>query len=158
MTCLAALSPSSNVQAQSAPGGERAGNADADAVIGRRQIVLALAVALAGFGNASGLVDAEIADHVARPAAPVARAREPLFGGEHAVAAARGGVAAEIGLVAEQAEAVLHFPFDAQIAGRRRQDVGRRGGRKLGAIAPTPARRKAAPAGPPREPRKDTFA
>ena len=109
---------------------QRADNADADAMVRRRHEILALAVALAGFRNLSGLVDAEIADHVACPAAPVGRARQPLLGREHAVAARCRRVAAEIGLVTEQAETVLYFPFDAQIARHRDQRFGGRGGGK----------------------------
>ena len=47
-------------------------SADADAVVARAEIVFALAVALAGFEQPAGAVDAEALDHVARPAAAVA--------------------------------------------------------------------------------------
>ncbi len=83
-------------------------------MIRRRQIRLALAVALAGFGQPPRAVDAEAVDHLARPAAAVAALLQPRFGGQDAVAAIRLLMALEIGFVAEQAEAVLHLPVDAQ--------------------------------------------
>ena len=93
------------------------------------EVIFLLAVAQAAFRQPSGLVDAEIVDHVARPAAAVAGARQTLLGGEDAVAAMGGGVAAEIGLVAEQPEAIAHFPLDPdRTAARSRR---RTGGRQL---------------------------
>src|SRR6266852_1956172 len=84
-----------------------------DAVVARRQIAFALAVALAEFEQLAGTVHAQPLDRVARPAAAVAVARQPALGREHALAAMRGNVPLEIGLVAEQAEAVLDLPLDA---------------------------------------------
>ena len=80
-------------------------------------------------------IDAQVLDHVLGPAAAVGVAREPLLGGEHAVAAVGRHMALEIGLVAEQAEAVLHLPVDRELAaGRlsrgRRVEIGRAGGRR----------------------------
>ena len=90
------------------------------------QIIFLLAVAQAAFRQPPGLVDAQIVDHVARPAAAVGGARQPLFGGENAVAAMGGDVAAEIGLVAEQPKAVAHLPFDPD---RTAASARRAGGR-----------------------------
>ena len=47
---------------------------------------------------------------------PSLAAREPLLGGEHAVAGMGGDMALEIRFVAEQAEAVLDLPDDAKLA------------------------------------------
>src|SRR5262249_8658327 len=117
------------------------GEGDADAVIARRQIAFALAVALAEFQQPAGTVDAQPFDRVARPAATVALARQALLGREHATAARRGNVTLEIGLAAEQAESVLHLPPDvwcgagcglrmdsvsAQVENRRRKPTTRR--------------------------------
>ena len=86
------------------------------------EIGFALAVALAEFQQPAAAVDAQPLDRVARPAAAVARGRQPLLGRQHAVGAGF-DVAAEVGLAAEQAEAVLHLPFDP---GRRRARRGQR--------------------------------
>ena len=79
------------------------------------EIDLALAVALADFHQPAGAVDAQALDRVARPAAAVALDREPLLGAEHAVVAPGRDMALEIGLAAEQAEAVLDLPLDARL-------------------------------------------
>src|SRR5262245_65647752 len=83
-------------------------------MLARRQIVLAHAVAVADLGQPAGTIDAEPLDRVARPAAAVAVDREPALGTEHAIPAIGGDLALEIGLAAEQAEAVLDLPLDAQ--------------------------------------------
>ena len=82
-------------------------------MVAGRQIEFALAVAIAEFEQLAGAVDAQPLDRVARPAAAVAVARQPALGRQHALATMRGNVALEIGLVAEQAEAVLDLPLDA---------------------------------------------
>ena len=88
-------------------------------MIGGAEIIFLLAVAQAGLRHPPGLVDAQIVDHVARPAAAVAGMRQPLLGGQNAVAAIGGNVPAKIGLVAKQPEAIPHFPFDPEITWRR---------------------------------------
>src|SRR5262245_15933889 len=90
---------------------------DADAVIARRHIDFALAVALAGFQEPAGAVDAEPVDDVARPTAAVAVLGQEPLGRDHAIAAHRTDVALEVGLAAEQAKAALHFPLDVWRAG-----------------------------------------
>ena len=97
-------------------GGQGAGQLDADTVIARRSIYLALAIALAEFQKLAGAIDAKPLDRIARPAPAIALARKAALGREHAVALCRGNVALEIGLVAEQAEPVLDLPLDAQHA------------------------------------------
>ena len=86
-------------------------------MVARGEIILAHAVALAGVQQVAGTVDAQIADDVLGPAEAVGVVRQPPLGGEHAVAAACRDLAQEIGLVAEQAEAVLDLPDDVEIAG-----------------------------------------
>ena len=61
---------------------------DADAVVARTEIGFPLAVAIAGFQQAAGAVDAQPLDRVARPAAAVGVLCEQLLGLEHAVARA----------------------------------------------------------------------
>src|SRR5262249_17444931 len=95
----------------------RPGNRNSDAVIARRQVIFAHPVALASLHQLTGSIDAEIANHVLGPADTVAVALESPFGGEDAVTAARRHHAQEVGLLAEQAEAVLHLPGDVKIAG-----------------------------------------
>ena len=111
-----------------------------DRMIDRAQVVLLFAVAQAGFRQPSGLVDAEIVDHVARPAAAVGGARQPLFGCEDAVAAMGGDMAAEIRLVAEQAEAVADLPLDPdRTAARGGPGGGGVAAARARAFAPRPA-------------------
>jgi hypothetical protein len=108
-----------------------AGGDDTDREILRRHVVLARTVALAEFGNAAGLVDAQVADHVARPSLAVAFGGQPLLGRQNAVAPRGGDMALEVGFVLEQAEAVLRFPFDAEggrLAGHCRLGFARFGG------------------------------
>ena len=104
----------------------RSGEHDADAVIARRQIDFALAVAIAEFQELARTVDAQPLDRVARPAAAVGLARQALLGREHAVAARCGDVTLEVGLVAEQAKPVLDLPFDMRGAGASGLGVGSR--------------------------------
>ena len=78
----------------------------------RRQIVLALAVAVAGVEQRAGGVDAEMIDLALRPAASPGGAFELMLGGELAAGAVGDHVALEIGLAAEQPEAVLDLPVD----------------------------------------------
>ncbi len=82
-------------------------------MVARAQIIFALAVAVAGFQQLARPVDAQPLDGVARPAAAVALAREPLLRRQHRVGVGR-DVALEIGLAAEQAEAVLDLPLDGR--------------------------------------------
>ena len=89
---------------------------DPDAVVGGTEIRFAFTVAIAEFQEPAATVDAQSLDRVARPAAAVARGRQPLLGRQHAVSAGF-DVAAEVGLAAEQAEAVLHLPFDPGAVG-----------------------------------------
>jgi hypothetical protein len=84
-------------------------------MIGRDQIRLLDAVALAGAADRAGVVDTEAVEHQPRPAAPAAAAREPALGAENSVAAMRRDVAREIRFVAEQAEAILHLPADREL-------------------------------------------
>jgi hypothetical protein len=95
-------------------------------VIARRQIGFALAVAVAGFQQLAGAVDAQPLDRVPRPAASVAVAREPPLGGEDPVPLERGDVALKISLVAEQPESALDLPFDVRPAPGRRLRLGHR--------------------------------
>jgi len=88
------------------------GKRDAHAVIARRQIALAFAVAVAGFQQPARTVDAQPFDYVARPPAAVALACQTPLGRQHAIAMRRGNVTLEVGLVAEQAESVLDLPLD----------------------------------------------
>ena len=83
-------------------------------MIARREKSLARAVAVADVQKLAGAIEAQSLDHVARPAAAVAVARQPLLGGKHAVVAIGGNVALEVGLAAKQAKAVLDLPVDAQ--------------------------------------------
>jgi hypothetical protein len=78
----------------------------------RRQVTLALAVALAGVGQRADGVDAQVLQHVLGPAAAVGVAFEQPFGCELAAGAGCHDVALEIRVAAEQAEAVLDLPFD----------------------------------------------
>ena len=94
-------------------------------MIAGREIDFARAVALAEFHQPAGAIDAEAFDGVARPAAAVALDREPLLGAEHAVVAPRRDVTLEIGLAAEQPEAVLDLPLDARFCARRLCKGGR---------------------------------
>ena len=98
----------------------------------RRQIVLALAVALAGVQHRAGRIDAQMIDLVLRPASPPGVALELMLGGELAAGAIGDHVALEIGLAAEQPEAVLDLPVDGDAA------VG--GGRGPGCAGCAPAR------------------
>ncbi len=95
-------------------GRHHAGQRRADGVIRRRQVRFAHAVALAGFGQPAVAVEAKAIDHVARPSASVVALLKPCLGGQNAVAAIRRQMVLEIGFAAEQAEAVLHLPFDTQ--------------------------------------------
>ncbi len=95
-------------------GWQGSGKRDADAVVARRQIDFALAVAIAEFQQLARAVDAQPFDRVARPAAAVALACQAPLGREHAIAVRRGDVTLEVGLVAEQAKPVLDFPLDVQ--------------------------------------------
>ena len=72
-----------------------------------------------------GAVDAEPLDRVARPAPTVGLALQAILGGEQAVAPVGGDMALEIGLAAEQAEAVLDLPLDVRPDAAR---LGERGG------------------------------
>ena len=78
----------------------------------RREIVFALAVAVAGVEHRAGGIDAEMIDLVLRPAAAAGGAFEQMLGGELAAGAVGDHVALEIGLAAEQPEAVLDLPVD----------------------------------------------
>ena len=91
-----------------------AGKHGANAMVVRRQIGLAHAVAVAGFEQFPGAVDTQPLDGVTRPAAAVALARQPVLRAEHAVVALRGDMALEIRVAAEQAKPVLDLPFDAE--------------------------------------------
>ncbi len=106
-----------------------AADRDADAVILRREIDFAAAVALAEFRDAAALTDAQLVDDAGSPAAALARAFEPPFGRENAVAARRRHMPLKVGLVAEEAKAVLHLPLDPRPGIAGRQGQGRRRGR-----------------------------
>ena len=99
----------------------------------RRQIAFLLAVAVAGVEQAAGGVDAQMIDLVLRPAAAVGVALELMLGGKLAAGAVGGDVALEVGVAAEQAEAVLDLPVDLQAA------VGRRLRRRLGGLGQSPS-------------------
>jgi hypothetical protein len=94
-----------------------------DAMVARRQIHLAGAVALAELHQPAGPVDAQALDRIARPAATVGFAGQALFGCEHAVAV-RGHMAQEVRLAAEQAKPVLDLPFDVRLGSRRLRQRG----------------------------------
>ncbi len=93
---------------------------DGDAMVSRRQVRLALPVALALFEQPAAAVEAQPLDHVARPAATVACLGQPRLRLEYAVAAMDGDMAFEISFRAKQPEAVLDLPCDAQLAAGRR--------------------------------------
>ena len=95
---------------------------DADAMVTRRQIDFAFAVAIAEFQEPAGAVHAQTLDRIACPAAAVGLARQAPLRREHAVAARCGDVTLEVGLVAEQPEPVLDLPLDPQHA--RAFDLG----------------------------------
>ena len=88
------------------------GKHDAHTMIARGKIALAFAVAIAEFQEQARTVDAQPFDHVACPTAAVGLAGQAPLGREHAIAAHRGNVTLEVGLVAEQAESVLDLPLD----------------------------------------------
>ncbi len=85
---------------------------DLDAMVDRREIGLAHAVAHAGVGHAARPVDAQARYHVAGPAAAAGLERQSLLGGENAAPLLGSYVAHEVLLVAQEPEAVLHFPID----------------------------------------------
>lgn len=107
--------------------GHGPGELDHDAVIFRGEIVLAVAVALAGLRQLAGAVDAELVEHVLGPAAAAGVLGELLLGGEDAAGAVGGDMPLEVGVVAEQAEAVVHLPHDL----RGGAGSGRRQGRRI---------------------------
>ena len=78
----------------------------------RRQIIFALAVAVAGVRHRAGDADAQLVDHVLRPAAAAGFALEQMLGGELVAGAIGDDMALEIGLAAEQPEAAPDLPFD----------------------------------------------
>ena len=90
----------------------RAGEPRDDEVRFRREIVLALAIAVAGVEQRARGVDAEMIELALGPAAPPGGALELMLGGELAAGAVGDHVALEIGLAAEQPEAVLDLPVD----------------------------------------------
>ena len=92
----------------------RPGQDDADPMLARREIGFATAVAVAHAEQLAAAIDAEPLDGLARPAAAVAVALQPILRGEDAVAAISRHLALEIRLVAEQAESVLDLPVDPQ--------------------------------------------
>ena len=92
--------------------GQSSGEGDADAVLARRKVDFALAIAIAEFQELASPVDAQPLDQVACPAAAVALARQAPLGREHAIAVRRGDVPLEIRLSPEQAEPVLDLPLD----------------------------------------------
>ncbi len=92
---------------------QRAGEHDADRVVAWREIVLARAVAIAALDQPSAAIDAQALHDVAGPAAAIAADFQPALGAEHAVVTRRGDVTLEVGLAAEQAEAVFDLPLDA---------------------------------------------
>ena len=102
----------------------RAGEPRDDRMRLRHQIVFALAVAVAGRQQDAGRVDAQVVDLVLRPAAAAGGALEEVLGGELAAGAVGDHVALEVGLAAEQAEAVLDLPFDCHVGGALRRQAG----------------------------------
>ena len=103
-----------------------------DAIIGRREIRLALAVALAGIHQGAHRIDAQIRQQRRGPAASVGLGGHLLLGGKHGFQIERRDVAQEILLAPEQAEAVLHLPDDAHLLrDHGRQDLQRPGRRRL---------------------------
>jgi hypothetical protein len=102
----------------------------------RAEVVFTLAVALAGFQQSPGHIDAQLAKRVLGPAAAVAGDREPPLGGQHAVALVGGDVLLEFLLGTEQTKPVLDLPDHLQLAagGRRvcRLRCGLQGGRGAG--------------------------
>jgi hypothetical protein len=88
-------------------------------VVLRIEVVLAFAAALAGLRQPACGGEAQLSDHVLGPAAPVGGGRQPLLGAEHAAADVGRDMALEVGLAAEQPEAVLDLPDDAELAGGR---------------------------------------
>ena len=81
-----------------------------DRMLRRRQVAFADVVATAGLVDATGEIDAEPVDHVARPAAAVALRLELLFGGQHAPGPHALGMQQKIPLLAKQPKTVAHFP------------------------------------------------
>jgi hypothetical protein len=78
----------------------------------RREIVFALAIALAGFEQDARGVDAQMRQNVLCPAAAARRAFKLMLGGKLAAGTGRSGVPLEVGAALEQAEAVLDLPVD----------------------------------------------
>ena len=95
-------------------------------MITRREIAFAFAVTLASLDQPAGAVDAQSFDGVARPATAVAVACKAALRRKHPLAPMRRNVALEIGLVAEQAKAVLDLPLDTRRTGHSKLRVGSR--------------------------------
>src|SRR6185437_3621258 len=96
---------------------DRARYGDADRMVTRIQVVLISAVAVAGLQQVAVIVEAQIADDVLGPADAAIGCLQPPFLGEYPVAAACRHLVQEIRLLAEQPEAILHLPYDVEIAG-----------------------------------------
>ena len=75
-----------------------------------RQVALFDVVAGTGFVDATGKIDAEPVDHVARPATAIALQFQALLGGENAAVSRALDMQQEIAFLAEQAKAVANFP------------------------------------------------
>ncbi len=95
-------------------------------MLGRGEVAFLDAVARAGLHHPPRQIDAQPPDRVARPAAAVALDRERVLGRQHAAAAQRLGVDQEVALLAEQPEAVVHFP------GNLHRAISALGGGELG--------------------------
>ncbi len=108
-------------------GGNLAGEANGDVVLGGRQIILGDVVARAGLADAACLIDAQPRKRVARPAAAVALNGQRLLGLRGCCGSAqRFDVQLEVALLLEQAEAVAHLPADLHRAAAGRLCVVRR--------------------------------
>src|SRR6202034_2737859 len=87
-----------------------AGNLGTDRIIDRVEVAFLDAVAFAGLQEIAGRVDAKIADDIFGPAQTSGSPLEPILRCEDAVAAIGRFLAQEVGLLAEQPEALFHFP------------------------------------------------
>jgi hypothetical protein len=95
-------------------GRQGSGKRDPHPMIARRQIVLALPVAIAEFQQPARAIEAQPFDDIARPTAAVTFLCQAPLGREHATMAHGVHVTLEVGLAAEQPEPVLDFPLDAR--------------------------------------------
>ena len=129
--------PSSKLQLQVEPGGTAPVSRTCTRMGLRRQVVLTLAVALAGVEQVAGGIDAKMVERYPWPS----RGRRwpgssMTLGGELAAGPVGDDVALEIGIAAEQPEAVLDLPIDLHLVatglggGKVGAGAGQKGGQR----------------------------